>query len=79
MDINGLDEAGNHRTRFLMRMMTNLNAGARLVLCLWLAIAATDSQSNQEAAGTSLRIHGCSCVLHEVTDWAGRTNLAFRN
>jgi hypothetical protein len=52
MDINGLDEAGNHRTRFLMRMMTNLNAGAMLVLCLWLAIAATDSQSNQEAAGT---------------------------
>lgn len=73
------DEAAARSIHFLMRVLTNLNAGAMLALCLWLAFAAMDSQSSSELSRDALRFHGCDCVLHQVTDWAGRTDIASNN
>jgi hypothetical protein len=63
----------------LMRMLTNLNAGAMLALCLWLAWAAMDFNAQQPLESTSIKVHGCGCVLNEITNWSGHINVASTN
>ena len=79
MDTDSGYEAAISRIRLLMRIITNLNAAAMLALCLWLSLAAMGSHDSSSLSGGVLRIHGCNCVLHQVTDWAGRTDVASRN
>jgi|LakMenEpi03Aug12_release.lakeMendotaPanAssembly.Ray.scaffolds.fasta_scaffold305898_2 hypothetical protein len=60
----------------LMRLLANLNAGAMLALCLWLAFAALDFNSRHVDAAGVIEVQGCDCTLREVTDWSGRMNVA---
>lgn len=64
---------------FLMRLLTNLNAGAMLALCLWLAWAAMDYTARQPEAISFQSINGCKCTLNEVTDRTGRIDIAARD
>jgi hypothetical protein len=70
------DNPAIREVRFLMRMQTNLNAGAMLALCLWLAWAALDYNSHQREISGKIEVHGCGCALSEVTNWSGNLNIA---
>ncbi len=63
----------------LMRLLTKLNAGAMLALCLWLASAALDYNARQAGGAGTIKVHGCGCMLSEVTSWSGRRNVAARD
>lgn len=56
----------------LMRLLANINAGAMLALCLWLAWAAMDYSSRNAATGD---MRDCGCVLTE-TGIAARIDIA---
>lgn len=70
------DDATTRNIHFLMRVLTNLNAGAMLALCLWLAWAAMDYTTRQSDATSSISFNGCDCKLNEVTNWSGRIDIA---
>lgn len=76
MDTEHENDHAIREVRFLMRMLTNLNVGGMLALCLWLAWAAMEHEVRR--AGT-IKVHGCGCTLSEVTDWNGRLDVAARD
>jgi len=59
-----------------MRLLANLNAGAMLALCLWLAWAALDYNARRDTGAGVIRWHGCECALGEVTGWVGHPDTA---
>jgi hypothetical protein len=63
----------------LMRLLTNLNAGAMLALCLWLAFAASDHNARRSGGDGVIQVQGCGCTLSEVTSWNSRLDMAARN
>ncbi len=79
MDIERDDNPAIREVRFLMRILTNLNAGAMLALCLWLAWAALDFSARQADAIGMIEVNGCGCTLREVTNWSGRLDVAVRD
>jgi len=76
MDTERDDDSAIREVRFLMRLLTNLNAGAMLALCLWLAWAAIDYNTRQPGEVSSISFHGCDCKLNEITNWSGRIDVA---
>lgn len=79
MDTERVDDAAIGKISFLMRLLTNLNAGAMLALCLWLAWAALDFNARQSDVSGMIEVHGCGCTLNEVTNWSGRLDVAARD
>lgn len=65
--------------RFLMRMLTNLNAGAMLALCLWLAWAALDYNARHLPAQGAITVSGCGCVLNEMDGESGPVKFVARD
>lgn len=47
----------------LMKLLSSINAGAMIALCLWLAWAALDHQQHQADARDMLSLQGCNCTL----------------
>jgi hypothetical protein len=78
-DHDGQAGSGLHEVDALMRLLTNLNAGAMLALCLWLAWAALDYNARQAGGTGAIKVQGCGCTLSEVTDWNGRLDVAARD
>ena len=64
---------------FLMRMLTNLNAGAMLALCLWLAWAALDYNTRHLPVQGAITVQGCGCVLNEMGDASGPVKFVARD
>ncbi len=60
----------------LMRLLANLNAGAMLALCLWLAFAASDYNARRGGGDGAIQVQGCGCTLSEITNWNGRLDMA---
>jgi hypothetical protein len=58
MDIERDDDPAIREVRLLMRLLTNLNAGAMLALCLWLAWAALDYNARQPDATGMIEVQG---------------------
>ena len=79
MDTERDDDPAIREVRFLMRLLTNLNAGAMLALCLWLAWAAMDFNARKTDVTGMIEVHGCGCTLNEVTNWNGRLDVAVRD
>lgn len=73
MDIERADDAASHRLSFLMRMLTNLNAGGMLALCLWLSWAALDFNAGHTQDTGTITLHGCGCSLEAIAG-QGRVN-----
>jgi hypothetical protein len=46
-----------------MNLLSSINAGAMIALCLWLAWAALDHQQYQADARDVLSLQGCNCTL----------------
>jgi hypothetical protein len=71
--------SGLREVNALMRLLTNLNAGAMLALCLWLAWTALDYNARQSGSAGVIKVQGCGCTLSEVTNWSGRFDVAARD
>jgi len=78
-DRDGQPGGGLREINALMRTLTNLNAGAMLALCLWLAWAALDYNARQAGGTGTIKLQGCDCTLSEVTDWNWRLEVAARD
>jgi hypothetical protein len=63
----------------LMRLLANLNAGAMLALCLWLASSAMDFNARQADGAGGIRVQDCGCTLPGATNWSGRLDVAARD
>lgn len=79
MDTDHENDPAIREVRFLMRMLTNLNAGVMLALCLWLAWAAMEHGVRHAGSAGMIKVRGCGCTLSEVTDWNGRLEVAVRD
>ena len=76
MDTERDGDAAVRDDHFMVRVLTNLNAGAMLALCLWLASAALEYEARAGSAGKALNMHDCGCAMSEVTDRSGRFDVA---
>jgi hypothetical protein len=68
-----------HEIDRLMRLLANLNAGAMLALCLWLASSAMDFNARQTDGAGEIRVQDCGCTLTGATNWSGRLDVAARD
>lgn len=76
MDTDRADDSSNCAVLRLMRLLTHLNAGGMLALCLWLSLAALDFNASHTRNPGAITVHGCSCSLDEITDRSTQLNMA---
>lgn len=50
----------------LMTLLSNINAGAMIALCLWLGWAALQHEERQADARNMVMLQGCNCSLTEI-------------